>query len=397
MKNTCLLLIALAVCLSAGCGGGGGGSDNTTVSPTVTPARSYAMGFTPFPYDVDPLTISTVVDDVYARLTNDADLVAHHFDGGIPWNAALTDSYPYDANIMGDWSLRKGKTPANHKVYVSVTPISLARTGLALLRDTANDMPLVSPFDTHAANGDFDHADVKTAYLNYCKRVIQFFNPDYLAIGIEVTLLRKNTDSATWLKYSALNEFVYTSLKALYPDLPIFVSVSPIEMVSGYPLGLPLEFSGDPAGYEASQRAALADVMAASDYYAISLYPYLTAFNNTPYPADFLDTLFSLSTKPLAIAETGMLAESITAFSTLFAGTTTLQDNYMSDLLDKAQARNAEFITWFILQDYDQLCSFFGGCSDADIVWRDSGLYDGFGNIRPAYTRWTDRLAIPTQ
>ncbi|GMR20999.1 MAG: hypothetical protein BMS9Abin36_1597 [Gammaproteobacteria bacterium] len=69
----------------------------------------------------------------------------------------------------------------------------------------------------------------------------------------------------------------------------------------------------------------------------------------------------------------------------------------LADLLDKAQARNAEFITWFILQDYDQLCSFVGGCSDTDVLWRDSGLYDGFGNIRPAYTRWTDRLAIPAQ
>ena len=355
------------------------------------------MGFTPFPYDADPATISTVVDDIYARLADDADLVTHHFDAGVPWNAALTDSYPYSSHIMGDWALRKGLTPAGHKVYVSVTPINLARDSLALLRDTADDMPLASPFDTHAANGDFDHIDVRTAYLNYCKRVIQYFNPDYLAIGIEVTLLRKHTDSATWLKYKALNDFVYTNLKTLYPDLPVFVSVSPIEMVSGYPLGLPAEFSGDPAGYEASQRAALADVMAASDYYAISLYPYLTAFNNSPYPADFLDTLFSLSSKPLAIAETGMLAESITAFSTLFSGSVTLQDDYLADLLDSAQARNAEFINWFILQDYDRLCSFLGGCSDTEVLWRDSGLYDGFGNIRPAYTRWTDRLAMPTQ
>lgn len=397
MKYAYSLLIALAVCLPAGCGGGSGGGGSTTANPTVTPARSYFMGFTPFPYDVDPLTISTVVDDVYARLAGDADLVAHHFDAGVPWNAALADNFPYNANIMDDWALRKGNTPANHKVYVSVTPINLARDSLALLRDTADDMPLVSPFDTHAANGDFDHADVKTAYLNYCQRVIQYFDPDYLAIGIEVTLLRKTTDSATWLKYKALNDFVYTSLKTLYPDLPIFVSVSPIEMVSGYPLGLPSEFLGDPAGYEASQRAALADVMAASDYYAISLYPYLTAFNDTPYPADFLDSLFSLSTKPLAIAETGMLAESVTAFSTLFTGSATRQDNYLDDLLDKAQARNAEFITWFILQDYDPLCSFVGGCSDTDVLWRDSGLYDGFGNTRPAYTRWKDRLAIPAQ
>jgi len=32
----------------------------------------------------------------------------------------------------------------------------------------------------------------------------------------------------------------------------------------------------------------LSDALASSDYYAISLYPYLTAFYDTPYPADFL-------------------------------------------------------------------------------------------------------------
>ena len=64
-----------------------------------------------------------------------------------------------------------------------MTPSNLARDGLALLRDSADDMPLVAPFDTYAANGDFDHVDVRTAYLNYGKRVIQYFDPDYFAIS----------------------------------------------------------------------------------------------------------------------------------------------------------------------------------------------------------------------
>lgn len=393
LKSVPGTILLIAFSLLSACGGGG--RDDTPAA--TTPTRSFAMGFTPFPYNVDPLTIDAVVDDIYARLADDADLVAHHFDNGIPWNAALVDSYPYVSNIMDDWALRKSKTPTGHRVYVSVTPINLARNGLALWRDSADDMPLVNPFDTHAANGDFDHVDVRTAYLNYCKRVIEYFDPDDFAIGIEVNLLRKNTDSATWLNYKALNDFVYAELKTLYPDLPIFVSVSPVEMVEGYPLGVPAEFSGDAAGYAASQRTALADALASSDYYAISLYPYLTAFYNTPYPADFLDTLFALSSKPLAIAETGMLAESLTAFSLNFTGSGTLQDDYLADLLAHADVRDAEFITWFVLQDYDALCVYIGGCSDTDVLWRDTGLYDGFGNIRPAYTRWTGELAVPLQ
>lgn len=114
MKIARIPIIFVVLSLLVACGGGGSGSSNSTPAQ-ATPTRSFAMGFTPFPYDVDPLTLGTVVDDVYARLAVDADMLAHHFDNGIPWNAALADSYPYDSNIM------------------SVTPTNLARDSLALL------------------------------------------------------------------------------------------------------------------------------------------------------------------------------------------------------------------------------------------------------------------------
>ena len=115
-------IIFLVLSLPVACGGGGSSSNNSLTAP-ATPARSFAMGFTPFPYDVDPLTLGTVVDDVYARLAVDADLVAHHFDNGIPWNAALADSFPYVSHIMDDCALRKSKSPAGSRLYVSVTPM----------------------------------------------------------------------------------------------------------------------------------------------------------------------------------------------------------------------------------------------------------------------------------
>jgi hypothetical protein len=137
--------------------------------------------------------------------------------------------------------------------------------------------------------------------------------------------------------------------------------------------------------------------VASSDYYAISLYPCLTAFHDSPYPADFLDLLFALSSKPLAIAETGMLAESLTAFAVNFTGSETLQDDYLADLLAHAEAGDAEFITWFVMQDYEALYAFTGGCSETDVLWRDTGLYDGFGNVRPACTRWVGEPAVPVR
>lgn len=383
------LLLLILACLGA-CGSDGGGGN------TSTPTRSFAMGFTPFPYDysTDPTTAAMIIDNVYTDLANNTDLVAHHFDNGIPWNDALNDTYPYDAHIMNDWQTRRDKTPPDDKIYVAITPINSDRNGLAMLRDTADDMTPTSPFDGYATAGAFNNSNVETAYLNYCKRIIAYFNPDYLAIGIEVNLLRKNTDAATWAKYVELNHYVYTQLKALYPTLPIFVSVSPVEAIQGY-VGPSAEFSGDPAGYAASQLSAINDVLADSDDYAISLYPYMTIFYNSAIPSNMLDTLFALSNKPIVIAETGMLAKNVDAFSLTFTGSDTGQNDYLTQLLQKANDYHAQFINWFIQQDYDQLCVSLGGCTDAQNMWRNTGVYDGTGTPRTSYTTWQQWLARP--
>ncbi len=360
------------------------------------------MGFTPFPYDADPATILQVVDDVYARLGTDADMVLHHLEEGIPWNAALADdlltpasaAFPYTDHIKTDWDFRNSKTPATHKKYIAVTPINLARDALAPWRDTANEQPLQAPFDAHAANGDLDAPDVKTAYLNYCLRVIEYLDPDYLAIGIEVNLLRRLTDAATWAKYLELHEHVYTRLKARHPDLPIFVSVVPVEMLDGY-VDPPAEFAGDTAGYRAAQLAALDAVLDFSDYYAISLYPFLTAYFASDFPADMFDRILALSDKPTVIAETGMIAENMTVFSIAFEGSPGRQDDYVQSMLATADENGLLFVNWFVLQDYDLLCDFFGGCVGTDTLWRDTGVYDGNGNTRPSYATWKAYLERP--
>ena len=381
--------IVITVILAA-CGSSGSrDSDNSTAT------RSFFMGFTPFPYDADPTTLIQVVDDVYARLATDADMVLHHLEEGIPWNAALSDdmmtaasvTFPYTDHIKLDWDTRNAKTPSSHKKYVAITPLNLGRDSLAPRRDTANEQDLLPPFDTYAANGDLNADDVKTAYLNYSRRVIEYFNPDYLAIGIEVNLLRRHTDAATWAKYADLNQYVYTQLKTEHPDLPIFVSVSAVEMLSGY-VDPPAEFSGDAAAYQATQLAIFDDLLLHSDYYAISLYPFLTAYFASDFPSDMFSEIFSLSGKPTVIAETGMLAEDMLAFSIPFDGSPGKQDDYMQSLLAAADDNDLLLVNWFVLQDYDLLCDFFGGCSDEDGLWRDTGVYDGSGNPRPSYASW---------
>ena len=210
------------------------------------PIRTYRLGFTPFPYDIS----QAAIDYVYTAIGNDADIIAHHFDEGIPWPEALAGS-AYNQNVLDDWDQRKSKTPSGHKIYVAITPINTARSGLALYWGPDDNLPLPDPWNGYA----FNHQDVKTAYLNHAVRTINYFEPDFLAIGIEVNLLVTN-NPGVWNAYLELNQYIYTELKKLYPNLPVMVSLFGIALLDGY--------RGEDD--HAAQMQAFADIIDESDY-----------------------------------------------------------------------------------------------------------------------------------
>ena len=339
-------------------------------------SRRFHLGFTPFPYEVslDGITFA------YDAFKTDADIVAHHFDNGIPWNEALAGE-PYSSNIMRDWEARRNQTPDDALVYLAITPISIARNSLAPYRGEADDMPLPAPWDSYS----FNHPDVKQAYLNYAIEAVAFFQPDYLAIGIEVNLLY-NKNPAEWEAFMELYRETYTALKARYPELPIFASVLGVAFLDGY------RDEDDPV----ANRELLVDILEYSDFYAISLYPYLTRYLANQVPETMWDDLFSLSDKPIAITETGYPAQAFSVFNGTISvdGTPEKQNAYISRLLQEANDRNFEFVINFIVRDYDALYEWING-GDLELLWRDTGLYDEDGNSRPALDTWRAWLARP--
>lgn len=339
-------------------------------------SRHFRMGFTPFPYEISPAG----VEYVYSKLSTEADIINHHFDNGVPWQEALTGA-DFDPGIMNDWSYRKSKTASGHKTYVSVTPINFSRMGLAAYRGEHDNMPLPEPWSGYRFNDE----PVKTAFLNYCKRVIEYFTPDYFGMSIESNLLYLQKPEL-WSDYLELHEYVYDQLKSLYPDMPVFASVAGAPMLDGF-----LENTD-----HVQQRLAVMQVLEMSDYYAISFYPYLTGYLGNPYPENTFDELFSISPKPIIVAETGYTAETFTMDNG--EGAVTIhtdpakQQKFVDDLLAASEKWKVRFIIYFTLRDYDQLWAQLGSPTDLNIAWRDAGLYDEDGNPRPALNSWREYL-----
>jgi hypothetical protein len=345
-------------------------------------ARTFRMGFTPFPYEI---TLEAV-QDVYATIGRDADLIAHHFDNGVPWPEAFSGE-PFSDHLMGDWELRRGLTPEDMPVYLALTPVNFWRTGLALYHGEGEDLPLPAPWDSYP----LDHPDVKTAYLNYVLRAVEYFQPTYLAIGIEVTLLLTNAPDQ-WAAYLDLHRHTYGGVKAVYPDLPVMASVVAGALLEGY--------TDDPTE---AHLAGLEELLPYSDYFALSLYPYMTAYTTAQIPADLFDRLAALSDKPIAIAETGYPAQTfvvtIGGTEVSFDTDADKQNTYIRLLLDAAIEYEFEFVVNFVLRDYDAVLAVITDQAILDIavVWQYIGLYDDDGTERAGLETWREFLALPLE
>ena len=100
-----------------------------------------------------------------------------------------------------------------------------------------------------------------------------------------------------------------------------------------------------------------------------------------------------------AIAETGWRAEDVTAaFPIFIPASDSTQIAYMQRLLADCDELSARFINWFFTRDYDDFWESdlkFSPIASIVHLWKDTELYDGTGNARPALTPWREKLALP--
>jgi hypothetical protein len=333
-------------------------------------SRPFRLGFTPFPYDI---TLEAV-DFSYAALAKDADLVVHHFDDGVPWAEALADA-EYPPKVRDEWADRLRRTPKGHSVYLALTPLNLGRDGFSEDLSAKKDPAWSSiPFDDDRA---------KRAFLNHCRRAVKTFRPDFLAIGIETNLLRHKAP-AKWSAYLALHRFVFDKLKQENLKLPIFATVVAPAILKGYAT----EYDN------VQQVEATKQILDYSDLFALSLYPYMSAYMTERLPDDMFDQIARHARgKPMAIAESGYPAEefSISEGKLVFRGTDAKQADWIRRLLSEAQKRRFRFVVNYVIRDYEPLWEKIGR-TDLGAVWKDTGVYDEHGKPRPSLEVWREAL-----
>ena len=372
--------LVLLASVSVGCNSDSNGDSGAT-DVSLTP-RSFAMGFTDFPHERS----LAALNDVFSVISLDADMAVMHFDDGVPWQEALagaingTDyTQDYAAEFIGGIDLKKTLIPIGHVVYLAVTPINFLRNGLADHRGMVGNEPLTAPWDGYV----LDHPDVIKAFLAHCENMITAFSPDYFAYAIEANILYAN-DPAKWLRFVKLAEETYTAIKATHPNLPVFIT---------------LQVSFIHADW-ANQTTAIDQILPYTDFIAVSAYHYSIESDPDKLAPDFFTAVAGLApNKPFVVAETAWPAEDVTApYPAFIPADTVAQQKYIKRLLQDADKLSAEFVTLFFTRDYDDFWQAeLSALPEAPLLrlWKDTGLYDGLGNARPALDTWRAVLARP--
>ena len=355
-------------------------ADAFAAKATVPESRSFHMGFTPWPYDFDEEAINYTKRTV----TEHGDLIVFHLDNGVPWPEALSGD-PFPRAMQTDLDDMKSMAGGFKKVYVSASPLAHNRRDLALYWSSDTHQPLPRAW----RNRRIDDPEAVRAYIQYCKRLIQFFNPDYFAYAIEINggLNRKHQN---WPRALKLLEEVYAGLKKEFPAKTIFLSLQ----------------TGTFENTWDDQWEMNKELVKHTDLIGVSTYPLVVRGKLDPkdanvdyIPNDWFAQMRTLAPdKPWAITETGYVAENLKFLRKDIRGSELWQARYVDLLLTQANTLQAEFVTWFVVRDYDRgmkTLEKMGGIAAAAFVWKDMGLIEGEGRPRAGLKIWDAWLKRP--
>jgi hypothetical protein len=353
--------------------------DNITILPKEK--RTFYMGTTPWPAD---LTIEEV-NKTYDFINNNCDIVAHHFDEGIPFEEAFSN-ITMPNSLVDNVNFRIQKTTTSKKVFLSVSALAINRTSKA---NYYNGATTANSIKNYWENLSFDDPKVVTAYVNYVNWLIVKFNPIYVNYGVESNGMFWN--AAEFSKYKNFLAQVYQKLKIDNPTIPLFVSFIVDE---------------SPQGFDYASQ-----LMNYTDFIGLSAYPYIGVSssvsgdtNPANFPANYFDKYINLSaTKPLAFAETGYAAENLVIpdLSLNKQCNENWQKDYLEKVLSICKDKKAKLFIWFCPKDYNSLVTNFqnqGIYSQQTLnilnLWKDIGLINENGVQRPAYNTWIKWMVI---
>ena len=179
--------------------------------------------------------------------------------------------------------------------------------------------------------------DVRAALIEYAAYVARNYDPAYLAVGVEINMLRDRAPeqfAAFLLAYDA----IYTTVKETSPETKVFPTFQ-LEDLEGT-----LDRAHPP------QWEALEAFRGRMDVLAISTYPYLAGFRSTAdIRGDYYTQLLDHFDGEILIAEAGYASKPVEGRANV--GTESDQNAFVNRLLSEANANGFAAVIWVAALD----------------------------------------------
>lgn len=364
------VIVALALVVG-GCTVADTAPSSTAVASTVTVSSTSTApvsgertpttrwGFVPFPAGPNEQSVG----DAFRFVAAEGDLVAFHFDDGIPWEGLLADSDLPPA-LVGEMASLKAFAAQNPQlgVYVATAITDQTRSGIPGSWRAGGPPASV-------AGRSFDDPEVREGIRRWVRYLADEFEPDWFNLAVEINMyeVAQPTDYPNLV---SLYRELYEEIKAAHPKTVVFASFQ-MEL-------------GDP-------RAA-ADLVDTLDIIGISTYPYVTG---NGFPAEeYFDSIADLGL-PLAVAETGYPAAALPTLAGRQTFSPSDQADYVEWLGRRAETPGLVFVAWFFPTDITAWIDALPP-SEQDVprLFESLGMRTADGTARPALDVWR-RLVSP--
>lgn len=366
LRNAAVVLLLVAGACSSGDATPPSTSTGSTVpaASTVTAPPSgepspTRWGFVPFPAAWDQQSVG----DAFQFVAAEGDLVAFHFDDGIPWRPLLDGSDLPPALVEQTAALRdfSAQNP-QLGVYVATAITSQSRDAIPGSWRSGDPPPEV-------AGRSFDDPTVREGIRRWVRYLAEELEPEWFNLAVEINMYQVARPD-DYPNLVSLYQELYREIKAAHPDTVVFASFQ----------------------MELADPRAAADLVDSLDMVGISTYPYI---NGNGLPAeDYLDSVAALGL-PLAVAETGYPAAPMPTLAGERTFTPSDQAAYVEWLGRRAVSPGLVFVTWFFPTDITKWIDPLPA-EDQKVarLFEFLGLRAADGTLRPALDGWR-RLASP--
>jgi hypothetical protein len=312
---TTLVVCVLAAAFLAACGGDG---DDTQPTTSGEP-RDFMLGFSSLPRELNAEAYGEAID--FAGQHGEVVLVQRM----VPWEDFLPGAQVSEETARNTAREREAIDSAGLKLFFAIDP-----TDGASARERLGGLP------AEMAGANFADPAVRSAMLAYSEYIARNYQPEYMAIGVEMNLYHARNEE-DFANFQTLYDEAYAIVKQHSPETQVTVTLQYEDLLG--------ELPREDQHHDNSYLIRTFDL----DFVAISTYPSLVWDDPANIPDDYYSDLQAYADdKPIAISAMGYASG---AQGNAAAGSENAQAGYLARMLEEVESLEMPFAVWYAIWD----------------------------------------------